>query len=80
MGSLSISTDTSQYMKTLKKYGETLKKYWKDFEICNFWNILKDNGKTKKNCGQVFDKFWKYCRKHHRNFEDVSLNINEICG
>ncbi len=57
------------------KLGKNIERKWKDFEKCNFWNILKDTGKTKKNCGQFFDKFGKYCRKHHRNFEKIFKNF-----
>ncbi len=66
---LSISIDTSHYMKTLKKYRETFKKYWKKMERFwhNFKNILKDTGKTKKIVSNFFT-----------NFGSTAENITEI--
>ncbi len=40
----------------------------KDFEICDFWNILKDTGKTKK----------KIVGNFSTKFESTAENITEI--
>ncbi len=79
MGSINTSgrvIDKYRYFplhENSEKIWETLKNFErkrKDFEI-NFSNDLKDTGKTKKNCGQFFDEFWKYSRKHYRKFEKI---------
>ncbi len=71
-GQLSITIDKYRYFPIHENSEKTLGNFEKRMEgKREFWNLLKKNGKTKKNCGQFFEKFWKYCRKHPRNFENI---------
>ncbi len=63
---VSISIDTSHYMKTLKQYWETLKKHWKKTE--RFWNNFRNI---------LEDKYWKKPKKKWTIFRRI-LEVSTV--